>query len=78
MNLKQLRARAKRLEELSMGLAREDLCWRKGPVPVMHSEVALYLNAIYKARQAIDEARNTLRTACERLEEEGARQPLQD
>jgi hypothetical protein len=68
MNLKQIRARAKRLEELSLGLAREDLLWRKGPMPVMHSEVALYLNAIYKARQAIDEARNTLAKACERLE----------
>jgi hypothetical protein len=39
-----------------MGLAREDLLWRKGPMPVMHPEEALYLNAIYKARQAIDEA----------------------
>jgi hypothetical protein len=68
MNLKQLRARVKRLEELSLGLAREDLSWRKDPMPVMHSEVALYLNAIYKARQAIDDARNTLAKACERLE----------
>ena len=68
MNLKQLRARVKRLEELSTGLAREDLCWRKGPTPVMHSEVALYLNAIFKARQAIEEAKNTLAKACERLE----------
>jgi hypothetical protein len=76
MNLKQLRARAKRLAELSMGLAREDLCWRKGPMPVMHSEVALYLNAIYKARQAIDEARNALTTACERLEEERKPPPI--
>jgi hypothetical protein len=67
MTLKQLRARVKRLEELSIGLAREDLNWRKRPTPLMHSEVALYLNAIYKARQAIDEARNTLAKACERL-----------
>jgi hypothetical protein len=34
----------------------------------MHSEVAPYLNAIYKARQAIDEARITLAKACERVE----------
>jgi hypothetical protein len=68
MTLKQLQARVKRLEELSVGLAREDLSWRKRPTALMHSEVALYLNAIYKARQAIDEARNTLAKACERLQ----------
>lgn len=76
MNLKQLQSRLNRLEELSTGLAREDLAWRKGEVPVMHSEVALYLNAIYKARQAIDDARNTLAKACERLEAENKPRPL--
>jgi hypothetical protein len=37
-------------------------------MPVMHAEMALYLNAIYKARQAIEEAKNTLSKACDRLE----------
>ena len=68
MNLRQLQARVKRLEELATGLAREDLNCRKGPMPLMHAEVSLYLNAIYKARQALDEAKNTLAKACERLE----------
>jgi hypothetical protein len=68
MTLKQLQARMKRLEELSLGLAREDLAWRKLPTPLMHSEVALYLNAIYKAKQAMDDARSTLAKACERLQ----------
>jgi hypothetical protein len=68
MNLKQLRARVKRLDELSTGLAREDLCWRKDAGALMHSERALYLNAIFKARQAIEEARSTLAKVCQRLE----------
>ena len=65
MNVKQIRARVKRLEEFSMGLASEDLFWRKSPVPVMHSEVALYLNAIYRARHDLrrsKHARESLRT----------------
>jgi hypothetical protein len=37
-------------------------------MPLMHAERALYLNAIFKARQAIEEARSTLAKACERLE----------
>jgi hypothetical protein len=36
----------------------------------MHSERALYLNAIFKARQAIEEARTTLTKICQRLEVE--------
>jgi hypothetical protein len=67
MNLQQLRARVKRLEELSTRLVREDLCWREDADALMHSERALYLNAIFKARQAIEEARSTLAKSCQRL-----------
>ena len=68
MRLQQLRARMKRLEELATGLTREDLWWRKDPSALMHSERALYLNAIFKVRQAIEEARSTLARICQRLE----------
>jgi hypothetical protein len=70
MKLQQLRARVKRLQELSTGLTREDLWWRKDPGALMHSERALYLNAIFKARQAMEEARSTLAKICQRLEVE--------
>jgi hypothetical protein len=57
MNLKQLRARVKRLGELSTGLAKEETLWRKEMAFLMHSERALYVNAISRAQRAIGEAR---------------------
>jgi hypothetical protein len=68
MNLTQLRSRLKRLEELSLGLAREESLWRKEMAFLMHSERALYLNAMSRAHKAIEEARSTLTRICERLE----------
>jgi hypothetical protein len=75
MNLKQLRARVKRLEELSAGLAREESQWRKEIAFLMHSERALYLNAIINARRGIDAARSTLAKICQRLEGSMPRTP---
>jgi hypothetical protein len=37
---------------------------------VQVSKRALYVNVIFKARQAIEEARNTLARICQRLEVE--------
>jgi hypothetical protein len=68
MNLKQLWTRVKRLGELSLGLAREESCWRKEIAFLMHSERALYLNAISRAQKAVEEARTTLAKVCQRLE----------
>ena len=73
MNLQQLRARVKRLGELSTGLAKEEILWRKEMAFLMHSERALYLNEISRAQSAIEEARSTLAKICERLEEKDSR-----
>jgi len=67
MNLKQLRARVKRLDELSRGLAAEERRRRKEVTFLMHHEQAVYLNSIANARRAVEEARNTLAKVCERL-----------
>ena len=67
MNLKQLRAQVMHLNKLSTGLARGESRWRKEMAFPMHSERALYLSAIYLARTAVEEARNTLTKVCERL-----------
>jgi hypothetical protein len=76
MNLKQLRARVKRLGELSTGLANEETRWRKEMAFLMHSERALYLNAVSRAQRAVEEARSTLLKICERLEVDASRRLL--
>jgi hypothetical protein len=75
MNLKQLRARVSRLEELSAGLAREETQWRQEIAFLMHSERALYLNAIANARRGVEAARSTLANVCQRLEARALKRP---
>ena len=63
MNLKDLRARMRRLEELAAGLSREKSLWRKCNPPVLAVDRQEYMAAIGDAIQGLEKARVTLEGA---------------
>jgi hypothetical protein len=69
MNLQDLTARVRRLDELRRGLAKEVTLLRKGNDPLLYLERKAYLTAIQDALAGVEAARVALAKACQRLEE---------
>ncbi len=70
-----LQARQRRLEKLTLGLAREVLIWREGDDPLLFTERRDYLKAIQDALAGLDEARVVLARVGQRLAGQGPRRP---
>jgi hypothetical protein len=75
MNLQDLRARVRRLDELSRGLAKEVALWRSGDDPLLYLERKAYLVAIRGAVDGVESARVVLAKASQRLEREQNERP---
>jgi hypothetical protein len=67
MNLSDLEARVQRLDQLSHGLAKEELLWKEGNDPLLYRERQDYLTAIRAALAGVEGARVTLAKALQRL-----------
>lgn len=67
MNLLDLQARLRRLEELSRGLAREVSLWKECNDPLLYLERKAYLNGIMDALTGVETARVTLARVRQRL-----------
>jgi hypothetical protein len=65
-----LRARVRRLEELSLGLSREIELWRKTMHPLQFVEREAYVGALGNAVSAAEEARVILAGAMHRIEDQ--------
>jgi hypothetical protein len=70
MNLTDLQARVRRLEQLARGLAKEVTLWKACDDPLLYLERKAYLGAIQDALAGVEEARVTLAKARQRLERE--------
>jgi cobalamin biosynthesis protein CobT len=68
MNLADLTARVRRLDELGRGLAKEVTLWKACNDPLFYLERRAYLKAIQDALAGVEEARVTLVQAQRRLE----------
>jgi hypothetical protein len=68
MNLADLRARIRRLDELARGLAKEVALWKAGNDPLLYLERRVYLGAIQDALAGVEAARVILAKARQRLE----------
>ena len=68
MNLSDLRKRVNRLDQLSHGLAKEEILWKQGNDPLLYRERQDYLAAIRTALSGVECARVTLAKARQRLE----------
>jgi len=71
MQLEQLRARVKRLEELSADFADELTVWRKQLAPPEWKDRERYRTALAAARRGVEEARAVLAGALGRVERAG-------
>jgi hypothetical protein len=67
MNLADLAARIRRLDELSRGLAKEVALWKACNDPLLYLERKAYLKAIQDALAGAEEARVALVKARQRL-----------
>ena len=70
MNLVDLAARVRRLDELARGLAKEVVIWKACNDPLLYLERRAYLGAIQDALAGIESARVVLAKARRRLEQE--------
>jgi hypothetical protein len=70
MNLEGIRARVRRLDELSRGLAKEVTLWKACNDPLLYLERKAYLGAIQDALAGVEAARVTLAKVGQRLERE--------
>ncbi len=70
MNLTDLTARVRRLDELARGLAREVALWKDGSDPLLFLERKAYVGAIQDALAAVETGRVVLSKVCQRLEKE--------
>jgi hypothetical protein len=68
MNLPDLRARVRRLDELARGLAKEAVLWKACDDPLLYLERRAYISAIHDALAAAEAARVVLAKVCQRLE----------
>ena len=68
MNLADLAARVRRLDELGRGLAKEVTLWKACNDPLLYLERKAYLDAIQDALRGVEAARVVLAKACQRLE----------
>ena len=71
MNLANLKARVRRLDELSRGLVKEVALWKTANDPLLYLERKVYLNAIQDALAGVEAARVLLVKVSQRLEKEG-------
>jgi hypothetical protein len=69
VQLRDLQARIKRLEELSRGFALEAIKLKKGEGEFLHLERVRYVSAIQDAQRWVERARVALAQVCTRLEE---------
>jgi hypothetical protein len=67
MNLNDLAARVKRLDQLSRGLAKEVVLWKPCNDPLLYRERQDYLTAVRNALSGMEAARVALAKACQRL-----------
>ncbi len=70
MNLEDLAARVRRLDELARGLAKEVTLWKTCSDPLLYLERKAYLSAIQDALAGAESARVVLAKARQRLERE--------
>jgi hypothetical protein len=68
MTRRDLTAGARRLDELSRGLAKEVVLWKECNDPLLYLERRAYLGAIRDALAGVEEARVVLAKARQRLE----------
>jgi hypothetical protein len=67
MNLTDVKARVRRLDELARGLAKEVSLWKACDDPLLYLERKAYLNAIQDALAGVEDARVVLARAQQRL-----------
>jgi hypothetical protein len=72
MAVDSIRARAARLEQLNLGLAKEAALWKSLDSPLLRAEQQAYLTAIRDGIAALDAAWHTLTTAVRRIEDDAA------
>jgi hypothetical protein len=70
MNRADLKARVRRLDQLSRGLAKEVTLWKACDDPLLYLERKAYLHAIQDALAGVEAARVVLVKANQRLEKE--------
>ena len=70
IELADLKARVRRLDELTRGLAREVAIWKQADDPLLYLERRAYLKAIQDALAGVESARVVLARARQRLEAE--------
>jgi hypothetical protein len=70
MQLSDLRARIRRLDELARGLAKEVTLWKAANDPLLYLERKAYLGAIQDALAGAEAARVVLARVQQRLERE--------
>ena len=72
MNLADLKARVRRLDELARGLAKEVMLWKGGNELLLYLERKVYLGALQDALAGLEGARVVLARAHQRLQAEQA------
>ena len=70
MNLSDLRARVRRLDQLARGLAKEVTLWKSCNDPLLYLERKAYLGGIQDALAGAEAARVVLAKVMQRLEKE--------
>ena len=75
IQLRQVKARVARLQELTQGLAKEVNAWKGRQGPLLPQERKRYLDALQDGLAGLEEARNVLVGVAWRLEREAARRP---
>jgi hypothetical protein len=70
VDLQDIKARVRRLEDLAVGLARERMLWEEAADPLLYLERKAYLQAIREAIGGVEVARVVLVKACQRIEAE--------
>ncbi len=70
IGLADLKARVRRLDELTRGLAQEVAIWKEADDPLLYLERRAYLKAIQDALAGVESARVVLARARQRLEAE--------
>ena len=75
MNLADLAARVRRLDQLSRGLSKEVTLWQACNDPLLYLERKAYLKAIQQALAGVEDARVILAKVRQRLEREKSENP---
>jgi hypothetical protein len=73
MNLKEMRARIRRLDALARGFAKEVTLVKQSQGPLLYLERKAYLDAIQDALAGVEAARVILAKVQQRVEESGAK-----